>query len=364
MAINAGTVAAYLTLDTSKYLQSLKDATEQTRLFKTSSGEANVSLELLKNTASITEMYIGKNLSGQIKSTTENVSLLDKVFSELNNALSKTEHIEAVIQNLGKLSNEAVFTAASLGDLSNTVTTEMLFNFDLLMDKKKLSFKEELEEFGKTEQEKVIIFSTELTKREQMLKKSLDENKTVLKSFVPTFASIGEEYGNALLNGIQSTRNRILNYISQIASAVRNAANYGSYTPYFNGYSSGTNNAAAGLSVVGENGMPEIVDFSGGEQVVNFKDSIQLLNTAAKTAFEYSNAFADILYSNKNVNKDTNFDYNQLSNTIVNAVTNAIEKSVKPNIVYSPTYNSPAEASISELMQQDKINLRRIGLGF
>lgn len=95
---------------------------------------------------------------------------------------------------------------------------------------------------------------------------------------------------NPIDNAVSSIRYMIGRYGS-IANVpgIRNMAGGGSYV----GYAKGTNSAKKGLAMTGEVG-PEMIDFSGGEMVLNLKDTISLISSAVNTIGNIKNAIAGI----------------------------------------------------------------------
>lgn len=212
---------------------------------------------------------------------------------------------------------------------------------------------------GEQEQKKTENTRTELTRQEIEVRRSGDANINTLKSFVPVWKSIGEEYGNMLLAGIQNTRWGIIGYLSAVAAAVREAQS--GRDKEIPEYAHGTQSAAQGLALVGEVG-PEIVDFSGGEQVLSFRNSLSLLGDAISSVSEgvaavnaYQEAYGNLPSTDRAASSQV-IDYKKLARTIA--------AEMKPSITYNPVYNSPKPASIKELRLTDKINMRRLGLSF
>ena len=152
----------------------------------------------------------------------------------------------------------------------------------------------------RVEIEKTAQVRAENARQEHEVETSQNRNVETLWGFVPAWRSVGEAYGDALLQGIQGTRWQIEAYLQEVSMAVRTAQ--------------------AGFAV-------NISAFDAG--ITGFGGDL------------HNAAF---------------IDYEQLGQAVAKAMPN------QGSIHYSPTYNSPKEASIGELMQQDRINMRRLGM--
>ncbi len=214
-------------------------------------------------------------------------------------------------------------------------------------------FKQEQVIQGEQEVIKTENTKTELKRQEDEVYKSQVANENTLKSFVPNWLAVGREYGNMLLEGIQGTRSEIQSYLASVAQAVRSAQEGRSGS--INAYAVGTDSAASGLALVGESG-PEIVDFSGGEQVLNFRRRMALIGNAVSTVSSMLTVSRNANNVSLGASSGAQIDYEKLAQ--------AIAKNMKPSVNYSPTYNSPKEASIAELRKQDQISLQRFAMGF
>lgn len=237
---------------------------------------------------------------------------------------------------------------------------KQLSNIEESNKSKKASYVRDRENQGKQESQKTDNTKKELRVQEREILSSQERNIATLWSFVPKWSEIGVSYGEALLQGIQETRGRIQSYLDDVVASIK-ASQSGWYSS-IGAYASGTNSAAAGLALVGEYGMPEIVDFSGGEQVVNFQESIAMMSRAASVADEYSNSIAEGFSSNGSSSNRTyeEIDYDKLASKVADLINN----NSKPALDYHPTYISPRETSISEQRRQDRINMQRLGFNF
>lgn len=126
----------------------------------------------------------------------------------------------------------------------------------------------------------------------------LETMKSYIKNLVVTsvvyteslqaeISAIGEAISNGIKEGFSETGldeiRRDLSYIwynaNNAVSAIDSVLNN-----VFTGYATGTDNATAGLHLVGEAG-PELVRFSGGEQVFNANETKDILNGAGGNNF-------------------------------------------------------------------------------
>jgi SLT domain-containing protein len=93
------------------------------------------------------------------------------------------------------------------------------------------------------------------------------------------------------------------------------------------GYAKGTNSAAKGLAMTGEIG-PEMIDFSGGEMVLNLKNTIALINSAVGAISNIKNAVAGTIQqpqlamvgSNSGNVQQSKSDYEAMKQAIIEAI--------------------------------------------
>ncbi len=402
MGIHAGTVSAYLTLDTSKYLQGLKEASSQMQKFVDEGKVADSTLVKLKGTFTEMERSLGAGFTSQLRLVVSELQVLSDNYASFVSVMYDNKAFNTAAENLKKLSKEAEDAAAAVSGLGNSYAVSAVAGINDVVARRREALSSELADYntafsqklelvnrestsqinvaGKTstalvayyrtdgaafklnEAEKTEGMKKELSAREKDLSASLAVWNSILKSYVPVFLSVGNEYGDALLKGIQSTSGRISSYLTSVAAAVRAASDGGSFN--INAYSTGTQNADSGLAVVGEHGMPEIVDFSGGEQVLSFRRSVELLGQAASSAVSYSEAVSGAFGASYNSSFGEPFDYDRLASAIGSVIGSKLSEQGGKSVVYSPTYNSPVTASIDELMRQDKLNMLRLGLAF
>lgn len=84
-----------------------------------------------------------------------------------------------------------------------------------------------------------------------------------------------------IIDGIKNAFNSVGNFFSDVGSGIKNFfGNIGSGIKSFFGFANGTDNAPAGLAMVGEEG-PELVRFHGGEQVIDARNTQRMLSNGA-----------------------------------------------------------------------------------
>ena len=95
------------------------------------------------------------------------------------------------------------------------------------------------------------------------------------------FADLWEKIKGAvqgIIDGIKNALNSVGNFFGNVGSGIKNFfGNIGSGIKSFFGFAEGTDNAPAGVALVGEEG-PELVRFRGGEQVVPAPQTRQILS--------------------------------------------------------------------------------------
>ena len=317
MAINAGTVAAYLTLDTGQYISALADAQQRMVRF---------ALEINRPMTTLNNAFEQGTLDMLNSVTATRNEFLQRWLADYSaNVTSKNLIMSMESIEQGNEINRRLFSNANA------------YRLDVL-------------NFGEAEEAKTGAQRYGAEMRKTALMGSMEEKRGILGSFVSVFQEIGTEYGEALLRGIQSTGSRIQAYLNDVANAVRAASAGGSVG--VNAYAGGTGNAARGLAVVGEQGRPEIVDFSGGEHVLSFNESIAAMSRAANEAAAFGLAARNIIPASGGAAPP------QASGG------HAAIGEKSGGLVYSPTYISPVTASIDELMVKDQILMRRLGLSF
>lgn len=79
-----------------------------------------------------------------------------------------------------------------------------------------------------------------------------------------------------IIDGIKNVFNSVGNFFGNVGSGIKNFfGNIGSGIKSLFGFAGGTDNAPAGVALVGEEG-PELVRFRGGEQVVPAPDKTDI----------------------------------------------------------------------------------------
>ncbi len=145
--------------------------------------------------------------------------------------------------------------------------------------------------FGKVEEGK-DKFATTVAEMQTDFSESMDALQSELETTISEMdlnAEAAESGYNTIEGFISAAQDpKILNRVSQayanIANAASNAIGSGSGTTPPRKYASGTQSAAAGIALVGEEG-PELVFFNGGERVMTANETAALRNR--KTTQEY-----------------------------------------------------------------------------
>ena len=326
MAINAGTVAAYLMLDTSQYMSALADAQQRMIGF---------ALEMNRPMTTLNNAFAQGTLDMLNSVTTARKEFLHRWLSDYS------AHVT---------SKKLVMARESVAH-SNEINRRLFSYAD--------AYRLDVLNFSVSEEAKTDSQRREAAVRKVALRGTVVSNRDILQSFVPVFREIGTEYGEALLKGIKSTGSRIKSHLNDVASAVRAASAGGSVS--FNAYATGTGNAARGLAVVGEYGRPEIVDFSGGEQVLSFNESVAIMGKAANEAAALGLAARSMITAASSASVGAAGSAVNTSQALGDSV---VQDGKTGGLVYSPTYISPVAASIDELMVKDQIMMRRLGLSF
>lgn len=130
--------------------------------------------------------------------------------------------------------------------------------------------------------------------------------------------------------------------LSNIVAGIRYMlANYGSIDAVVGprrqswyGYASGTTNARKGWAWVGENG-PELVNFGGGETVLNNRDSMRAINESANGAVSSSGASQSYGLGNVVINVNMN-NVNVASDMDIQDVATKLGQYLKDELAYQP----------------------------
>ncbi|MCL2874251.1 MAG: hypothetical protein FWE29_04885 [Defluviitaleaceae bacterium] len=322
MAVNAGTVAAYLTLDTSQYLSGLADAQRRMITFASDMNRpmaalntsfAQGTLTMLNDVTSARTDFLRRWLNDYAENTTSKGMILTRESVAHSNEFNRRLFSQSNIYRL---------------DASNFEMSEGL---------------------------KSDVLAHEAGRREEIIRESMREKRRILSDFVPVFLGIGTEYGEALLSGIISTAGRIQSHLASVAEAVRNASSGGSV---------GINSNVVGFSgALSFNGMNYFEPFSGSpvEHISSFNESMSDIRHSANEAAVFG-------LSARNVMAETRSD-DRAFGSMPQALGGHQEAlkalpETSGGLVYSPTYISPTPASIDELMVKDQIMMRRLGLSF
>jgi hypothetical protein len=213
------------------------------------------------------------------------------------------------------------------------------------------AYASDLLNYEKTESDKTNITQKENENRERIFQDSMRQKQSVLREFVSIFSDIGVEYGEALINGIQGTSERIRSYLNSVADSVR-AASSGASVSGFSGFS-----APVGF------GISDISGFSADNSDYSFKDDL----VSASWRYEDEQiAMVRAVQSFSDISpRASGASFGAAAgHAPQNAEVYGAFKSGSGGVVYSPTYISPVESSIDELMVKDQIMMRRLGLSF
>jgi TP901 family phage tail tape measure protein len=106
------------------------------------------------------------------------------------------------------------------------------------------------------------------------------------KGIIDWFAEIGQKIADALsapIRGIQSAFGAVGNFFGDVFGGIKN----------FFGFETGTLQAPRGLAIVGEAG-PELVNFKGGEQVLNARNTQKALASTGKAGNTWNVTFNNL----------------------------------------------------------------------
>lgn len=261
----------------------------------------NIKKELLNIGTSIGDSLIDGIINGTKKS--DFLSSLKSVVRE--NVLKLAVYTESMQEELANASTELI-SAISMGD--SALLSKARTNFESIWDSAKQAatdaenfinevfgdiqngiedVTDEIKEMGSSISESLVSGLTEgLTEADFMETMKNYIKGMVVNAVVYTealqaeIASIGEAISKGIQEGFTETGlheiRRDLSYIfNQANNAVSSVDSI--LSSVFTGYATGTDNATAGLHLVGEAG-PELVRFRGGEQVYNAQQTAQILN--------------------------------------------------------------------------------------
>jgi len=327
MAVVVGTAVAYLTLDTTAYAEAISAAGDMMRQFVLSSEAMGESIQALGTGA--------REAGAEVKARAAEIA---GDYRKLSDSFRAGQAEDSAFF-LAELAARALAADESAGVMRGR-------------------YDKDAEDFRAAEALKTGNLMTELRRQEREVRLSQEANAATLREFVPAWHAAGLEFGNMLLAGIQSTRDQITAYLADISGAV--AAATAGQGFYIGAYAGGTEHALPGLAIVGEEG-PEIVDFSGGEQVLSFQQSMGLLGDTLSAISEAASGLTsvdwDFMYGSAGSRgfsgKSEKIDYKKLAEEIAGAV--------RPSLTYSPTYNSPVEMSVAEMRRLDRVSAERMG---
>lgn len=268
----------------------------------------NIKKELLNIGTSVGDSLIDGIIDGAEK--TDFLSSLKSVVRE--NVLKLAVYTESMQEELANASTELI-SAISMGD--SVLLSRARTNFESIWDSAKQAatdaenfinevfgdiqdgiedVTDEIKEMGSSISENLVSGLTEgLTEADFMETMKNYIKGMVVNAVVYTealqaeIASIGEAISKGIQEGFTDTGlheiRRDLSYIfNQANNAVSSIDSV--LSSVFTGYATGTDNATAGLHLVGEAG-PELVRFRGGEQVFNANETKDILNGAGGNNF-------------------------------------------------------------------------------
>ena len=268
----------------------------------------NIKKELLNIGTSVGDSLIDGIIDGSEK--TDFLSSLKSVVRE--NVLKLAVYTESMQEELANASTELI-SAISMGD--SVLLSRARTNFESIWDSAKQAatdaenfinevfgdiqegiedVTDEIKEMGSSISESLVSGLTEgLTEADFMETMKNYIKGMVVNAVVYTealqaeIASIGEAISKGIQEGFTETGlheiRRDLSYIfNQANNAVSSIDSV--LSSVFTGYATGTDNATAGLHLVGEAG-PELVRFRGGEQVFNANETKDILNGAGGNNF-------------------------------------------------------------------------------
>ena len=268
----------------------------------------NLKKELLNIGTSVGDSLIDGIIDGAEK--TDFLSSLKSVVRE--NVLKLAVYTESMQEELANASTELI-SAISMGD--SVLLSRARTNFESIWDSAKQAatdaenfinevfgdiqdgiedVTDEIKEMGSSISESLVSGLTEgLTEADFMETMKNYIKGMVVNAVVYTealqaeIAAIGEAISKGIQEGFTDTGlheiRRDLSYIfNQANNAVSSIDSV--LSSVFTGYATGTDNATAGLHLVGEAG-PELVRFRGGEQVFNANETKDILNGAGGNNF-------------------------------------------------------------------------------
>ncbi len=352
MSLSIGNVSASLTLDISGYSANLNSALAEMKGFMGNCALLSVNLQNLG--------------SAFVEAGNQSVLMNQKIKEGIAalSAIQKSAYAEDLKAFSGSTAQKYALFNQEASGMSETVNK--LYSSFIQ------AYKNEYSVFATYEKNKTTTFKTELKNREKDLNTSMQQMISTLSGYVGNFLSLGTAYGQALLNGILSTKSAIMSYLDSVSRAYRSVTNgsptsanansgSGSYTAYsrMNAYATDDYKEKNGIIAYSQEGsedpgnMPVV--FSGP---ILQEKNVDYINNAVASA-EYSFNFHNLNQGGieENVPK---FDYDRLAKAIGNELASVI----KPAVVYNPVYNSPKELSLSEIKKQDTLNMRRLGFNF
>ena len=207
---------------------------------------------------------------------------LAKIGTKLSTALITGGNIKEIKDELSKLWDEAEESAKKAEDIITDVFGEM-----------KETVSETMEDLGDDIASNLVdgisnglSQSDFLDNMKKWIRKMLIQSVVYTESMKSEIEAIGQAITKGISEGFTETTfheirrdlSWVFNQANQTIEGIDNILN----SVFSSGYATGTNNAASGLHLVGEQG-PELVKFRGGEQVLNAADTNKALSGMGKT---------------------------------------------------------------------------------
>ena len=251
--------------------------------------------------------YIRTNLIKVAIYTKSFQDKLAKIGTKLSTALIKGGNIKDIRKELEALWNTASKQAKkaekiisdAFGDLIETVEKK-LTKFEQLVE----SFKETVSDLGGDIATNLVDGISDglsqsdfLDNMKKWIRKMLIQSVVYTNSMKAEIEAIGQAITKGISEGFTETSfheirrdlSWVFNQANQTIEGIDNILN----SVFGGGYATGTNNAPAGLSIVGEAG-PELVKFRGGEQVLNNRNTNKALENMGGNTNNFNVTFNNL----------------------------------------------------------------------
>lgn len=243
-----------------------------------------------------------ESLSEKITSISKKI--IDAIYSENTASLqtAKNEMKTLWKETQKDAENALSFINEVFGDIADEIddtTDDIQSSLEKILE----TFKSEIGDLGGTLADEIVNGLSEgLTGAEFMQNMKDYIRKMVVQSVVYTeslkaeIEAIGKAISTGITEGFTETGlheiKRDLSYVFDQANRAISKVDT-MFSSVFNGYATGTENAAAGLHLVGEAG-PELVRFRGGEQVLNAQATNRVLEGAVGNTNNFNVTFNNL----------------------------------------------------------------------